>query len=102
MPERYICNTITMTLREDILKKYFAKSEIGGTMSINDLRDKEFNGDTLTSEEQTALLNFDRYRIEQLNGIHDDKEFHERYRQLQVMANLGDWKDFLNITTGNN
>lgn len=91
-----------MTLREDILKKYFAKADIGGTLSINDLRDREFSGERLTLEEQTALRNFDRHRIESLNGITDDKEFHERYRQLQVMANLGDWKDFLNITNENN
>ena len=86
-----------MAFREDILKKYFAKAEIGGTLSINDLRDREFNGESLSEDEIKALKNFDRYRIEQLNGISDDKEFHERYRQLQVMANLGDWKDFLNI-----
>jgi len=91
-----------MTLREDILKKYFAKADIGGTLSINDLRDREFSGERLTLEEQTALSNFDRYRIETLNGIIDDKEFHERYRQLQVMANLGDWKDFLNNANDNN
>ena len=86
-----------MTLREDLLKKYFAKSDIGGTMSINDLRDREFSGEPLTKEEVQALRNFDRYRIEQLNGIQNDREFHERYRQLQVMANLGDWRDFLSL-----
>lgn len=91
-----------MTLREDILKKYFAKSDIGGVLSINDIRDREFNGERLSADELTALKNFDRYRIETLNGIHDDKEFHERYRQLQVMANLGDWKDFLNTANENN
>ena len=91
-----------MTLREDILKKYFAKSDIGGVLSINDIRDREFNGEHLSTEELTALRNFDRYRIETLNGIHDDKEFHERCRQLQVMANLGDWKDFLNTANENN
>lgn len=91
-----------MTLREDLLKKYFAKAEIGGTMSINDLRDREFNGEPLTADEQKALRNYDRYRIDQLNGITNDREFHERYRQLQVMANLGDWQDFLNIEGRNN
>ncbi|MFM2019356.1 MAG: hypothetical protein RL007_3012 [Bacteroidota bacterium] len=91
-----------MTLREDLLKKYFAKAEIGGTMSINDLRDREFNGEPLTVDEQKALRNYDRYRIDQLNGITNDREFHERYRQLQVMANLGDWQDFLNIEGSNN
>ena len=91
-----------MAFREDILKKYFAKADIGGTMSINDLRDREFSGQALSSDEQKALRNFDRYRIEQLNGISDDREFHERYRQLQVMANLGDWRDFLDIEGINN
>jgi hypothetical protein len=90
-----------MAFREDLLKKYFAKADIGGTLSINDLRDREFNGESLSPDELTALRNYDRYRIEQLNGIADDREFHERYRQLQVMANLGDWKDFLNITGDN-
>ncbi len=91
-----------MAFREDLLKKYFAKADIGGTPSINDLRDREFNGEALSADEQLALRTFDRYRIEQLNGISDDKEFHERYRQLQVMANLGDWRDFLNIAGDNN
>lgn len=86
-----------MTLKEDLLKKYFAKSDIGGTVSINDLRDREFNGEALTGEERTALQNFDRFRIQELNAQKTDMEFHERYRQLQVMANLADWKDFLNL-----
>ncbi|GAB4131943.1 MAG: hypothetical protein Fur0041_02760 [Bacteroidia bacterium] len=86
-----------MTLREDLLKKYFSKSAIGGTVSINDLRDREFSGEYLSDEERTALRNFDRYRIKELNAQKNDLEFHERYRQLQVMANLADWKDFLNM-----
>lgn len=85
-----------MTLREDLLKKYFAKENIGGTVSINDLRDREFNGESLNAEEKQALQNFDRYRINELNAQTNDMQFHERYRQLQVMANLADWKDFLN------
>ncbi|HTL81519.1 MAG TPA: hypothetical protein VL651_07435 [Bacteroidia bacterium] len=87
-----------MTLREDLLKKYFAKSDIGGTISINDLRDREFNGESLSAEEKQALQNFDRFRIEELNAQTNDMDFHERYRQLQVMANLADWKDFLHFT----
>ncbi|MGL4598673.1 MAG: hypothetical protein ACRCYO_14240 [Bacteroidia bacterium] len=84
-----------MNTREDILKKYFAKASIGGTTSINDLRDREFNGDALTQEEYRALSNFDRFRIEELNAQTNDSDFQERYRQLQVMANLADWRDFL-------
>ena len=86
-----------MTLKEDLLKKYFAKSEIGGTVSINDLRDREFSGEALTEEERRALHNFDHFRIEQLNAMKSDMEFHEKSRQLQVMANLADWKDFLDL-----
>jgi hypothetical protein len=86
-----------MTLREDLLKKYFTKSDIGGTVSINDLRDREFNGDALSAEEKSALANFDRYRIDILNAQKTDMDFHENYRQLQVMANLADWKDFLDM-----
>ena len=86
-----------MTLREDLLKKYFAKVEIGGTVSINDLRDREFNGEPLAHDEVLALANFDRYRIEQLNAHTNDMDFHEQYRQLQVLANLADWKDFLDM-----
>jgi hypothetical protein len=86
-----------MTFREDLLKKYFAKSDIGGTVSINDLRDREFNGESLSAEEKVALANFDRYRIDILNAQKSDMEFHEHYRQLQVMANLADWKDFMDM-----
>jgi hypothetical protein len=84
-----------MTLKEDLLKKYFAKSDIGGTVSINDLRDREFSGEALTHEERLALHNFDRYRLDELNAQPNDMAFHERYRQLQVMANLADWKEFI-------
>lgn len=86
-----------MTFREDLLKKYFVKSDIGGTVSINDLRDREFNGESLSAEEKVALANFDRYRIDILNAQKSDMAFHENYRQLQVMANLADWKDFMDL-----
>lgn len=86
-----------MTIKEDLLKKYFAKAEIGGTVSINDLRDREFNGESLCSEEKLSLANFDHYRIEILNAQTSDMSFHESYRQLQVMANLADWKDFMDL-----
>lgn len=87
-----------MTLRQDILKQYFSKSAIGGTISINDLRERDFNGESLNEEERTALQNFDRFRIELLNAQPDDMSFHEQYRQLQVMANLADWHDFLDLS----
>ena len=73
-----------------------SKSFIGGPVSINDLREKEFNGQSLSQEEKQALVNFDKYRIIELNKQNSDHEFHKRYRELQVMANLGNYTEFLN------
>lgn len=71
------------------------KTDYTGTVSINDLRYKEFNNIVLTTEESTALRNFDKYRIAELNNITSDEAFHTRYRELQVIANLGDYTEFL-------
>lgn len=84
-----------MESRKKLLKNYFSKADIGGSVSINDLRDKEFSGNYLTLEEKTALTNFDSYRISELNKQETDVDFHERYRQLQVMANLSGFEEFL-------
>lgn len=86
-----------MSSRSTTFQQFFAKMNIGGSVSINDLRDREFNGEYLTEDERLALYNFDRFRIEELNAQPSDVAFHERYRQLQVMANLADWREFLNI-----
>lgn len=86
---------LLMDKRENILKTYFSKSAIGGTISINDLRDKEFNGEFLSKEEKQALANYDRFRLNVLNAQTDDESFHKRYQELQVMANLDDYKEFL-------
>lgn len=84
-----------MEKRTSILNKYFAKADINGSLSINDLREKEFNGERLTQKEKQALTNFDAYRISELNAQKDDMSFHQRYRELQVMANLGEYEEFL-------
>lgn len=84
-----------MENRTNILNKYLAKSDIKGAASINDLRDKEYNGEPLTQKEKQALVNFDRFRINVLNAQTDDMAFHKRYQELQVMANLGDYQEFL-------
>ena len=84
-----------MENRAKLLNNYFAKAVIGGTLSINDLREKEFNGDPLTLKERQALVNFDRFRLNVLNAQNDEPSFHKRYQELQVMANLGDFQEFL-------
>jgi hypothetical protein len=85
-----------MDSSRDILSKLFSKSTRTLTNSINDLRDKEFSGEKLSSEEKFALSNFDKYRIKVLNSQESEEAFHEAYRKIQVIANLGDWRDFLN------
>ena len=84
-----------MDFKNDIAKRFFSKQDIGGAESINDIRDKEFSGKTLTAEEKYALANFDKYRLNILNSQQDDEQFHLHYRQIQVISNLGDWREFI-------
>ena len=72
-----------------------SKENLIATISINDLRYKEYNDLPMTEEELTALANYDHYRLERLNGLISDAEFHQRYRELQTIANLGDFREFL-------
>jgi hypothetical protein len=85
-----------MSFKGDLLKKIFAK-ELGSAVveSINDLRDKEFSGNKLSPEERFALSSFDSYRLKILNAQENESDFHQQYRQLQVIANLSDWREFL-------
>ena len=62
------------------LTDFFTKKSIGGEVSINDLRDKEFSGTFLSEEEKTALKNYDKYRINLMNAQADDDSFNKTYR----------------------
>lgn len=84
-----------MENRTHLLNNYLSKSGLSSSLSINDLRDKEFGGEPLTIREKQALVNFDHFRIAELNKQMDDRTFHKRYAELQVMANLGDYEEFL-------
>ena len=84
-----------MDFKNDITKHFFSKQDIGGAESINDLRDKEFSGKTLTAEEKYALANFDKYRLNILNSQENEEQFHLNYRRIQVISNLGDWREFI-------
>ncbi len=84
-----------METKTELISKLINKKSVGLTVSINDLRDKEFSGIKLTAEEKFALSNFDKYRITILNAEQDEAKFHHHYRQLQVIANLSNWKEFL-------
>ena len=86
-----------MENHNDFLTGLVTKKSTGLVTSINDLRDKEFSGNKLTADEKTALANFDRYRINVLNSQAEEEKFHYTYRQLQVIANLSDWREFLKV-----
>jgi hypothetical protein len=64
-------------------------------ISINDIKDKYFDGEKLTDEETLAMQNYDKYRLEYLNASENEADFDKRYFQLQVMANLHPYTEFI-------
>ncbi len=82
-------------MTNDFISNLINKKTTKLVESINDLRDKEFSGIKLTAEEKFALSNFDKYRLHILNAQTEEEAFHYKYRQLQVIANLSDWREFL-------
>jgi hypothetical protein len=82
-------------VKNDFISRLLNKKTTGLVVSINDLRDKEFSGVKLSAEEKFAISNFDKYRISILNSQTEEEKFHYQYRQLQVIANLSDWREFL-------
>ncbi len=66
-------------------------------VSINDLRDRYFEGISLSEEEEMALSNFDQYRLNKLNSARSDAEFKLIYLKIQAMANLSSYRYFLNM-----
>ena len=67
-------------------------------LTINDLRDKEYSNKELSPQERLAIKNFDRFRIIELNKQTSESNFHNRYMQIQVMANLSPYEEFLKET----
>lgn len=65
-------------------------------VSINDLRERELDGEQLNEKELQALHNFDKYRIAELSKIQNEKAYHERFSQLRINAQLIPFDDFLN------
>lgn len=81
--------------RKDIYQRFFDSYNSGEVTTINDLKEKEFSEEMLNEEEMLALINFDRYRLSELNQVPSDSEFNARYSQLQILANLADYREFL-------
>lgn len=79
----------------DIKTGIYKQAFLGDHVTINDIREKEYKGELLTEEELKAIRNFEVYRLKVLNEQTTDETFHKKYQQLQVLANLGSYKQFL-------
>lgn len=73
----------------------YKKNLMGEMVTINDLKEKEFNQEELTPQQRLALKNFDRYRITQLNAQKSEVAFQKKYFQLQVASKLTSYEEFL-------
>ena len=82
-------------MSQNVIHKIEVSSKVKVFCSINDLRDKDFDEIEMTTNERLALKNFDRYRISELNRQVSEDKFHDKYLQLQVMANLYPYEEFL-------
>ncbi|MBL4753488.1 MAG: hypothetical protein JKY52_07850, partial [Flavobacteriales bacterium] len=78
----------------ELAEKGNDKHSLEDLVSINDLRDKEEEGQ-LNAEERTALANYNSYRVKKLDVATDEEDFHSMYRLLQVLANLSPYQEFL-------
>lgn len=84
-----------MNNRQEIYKNYFATKDFSNPVTISDLKAKEFRDEKLSEEEAQAVLNFDRFRLAELNRLKEDFDFNARFCELQIMSNLADYKEFL-------
>lgn len=71
------------------------RSRLNLPVSVDDLRDKEFNGQQLSKEEKKALRNYESFRVEYLKEAKGEEDFQRRYFQLRSWANLHSYKEFL-------
>ena len=78
-----------------VLRTNSLNNSMLGVVTVNDLKDKEYSGAGLSQKEKWALRNYDRYRIEILNKQESEEAFHKMYMELQALANLSPYEEFL-------
>lgn len=64
-------------------------------ISINDLRERYYDGHSLSEQEFLAIQNFDKYRLAYLNSSENEEEFDKRFIEIQSKANLSPYTDFI-------
>lgn len=84
-----------MKMGIDFFNAIIKKRDHSLVESIGDLKDKLASGTALSYEQKTAIKNYERYKANILNAEMDESQFQNKYKQMQVIANLGDWREFL-------
>jgi len=64
-------------------------------VTINDLKELEYNKSDITPQQRLSIRNFDRFRYQTLTHITSEEKFHEEFQRLQVLANLNNYEEFL-------
>jgi len=72
-----------------------SKKGIDSILTVNDLRELDYSNQELSTQQRLAIKNYDRYKISELNRQTSEEAFHKKYMQLQVMANLSPFEEFL-------
>lgn len=78
-----------------MLNKTNSKVKTKGVITINDLRNYDYNEQPLSHQQRLALKNFERYKVHILDQRLSEAVFNKEYEQIQVMANLFPFKEFL-------
>lgn len=83
-------------MKEQAKNKITNSKTITNVVTINDLKDMEFNGKDISHKQRLAIINYDRYRLNLLKKVqHNEYKFHQTYFKLQAEANLLPYTEFL-------
>lgn len=83
--------------KEKKIIDYCSRTDVSQVVSLNDLEEKEYNGQMLSQEEEKALTIFRKIRLQRLlKKAGSEVKFHENYEYLRAVKNVVDYRDFLN------
>ncbi len=77
------------------IQEFLRRANLGNAITINELKEWDNDGKELNSSQLNALYSFDTFRIKELNSQENEEDFHKRFMELQVMANLYPFEEFL-------
>lgn len=69
------------------------------TISINDIKDRYFDGLSISEEERIAMDNYDHYRLSSLEAVKGKADFKSIYSNIQALANISSYRYFLNLSS---